>query len=144
MLIGSSCKDSEDVSGGDDYYYYLDIQTEVRLHLSDAADEEETGVVNPVVDHLSRTIYHMQKAVREYEEQKGNRNKVATLLTTCDGLYLSYADMNPENQGKIVCYVRLLRCPLNPNGTANLKDAISLKYYIFWREASGIGGDDNP
>ena len=143
MLIGSSCKDSEDVSGGDDYYYYLDIQTEVRLHLSDAADEEETGVVNPVVDHLSRTIYHMQKAVREYEEQKGNRNKVATLLTTCDGLYLSYADMNPENQGKIVCYVRLLRCPLNPNGTANLKDAITLKYYIFWREASGIGSDDN-
>lgn len=143
MLIGSSCKDSEDVSGGDDYYYYLDIQTEVRLHLSDAADEEETGVVSPVVDHLSRTIYHMQKAVREYDEQQGNRNKVATLLTTCDGLYLSYADMNPENQGKVVCYVRLLRCPLNPNGTANLKDAITLKYYIFWREASGIGSDDN-
>lgn len=144
MLIASSCKDSEDVSGCDDYYYYLDIQTEVRLHLSDAADEEETGVVSPVVDHLSRTIYHMQKAVREYDEQKGNRNKVATLLTTCDGLYLSYADMNPENQGKVVCYVRLLRCPLNPNGTANLKDAITLKYYIFWREASGIGSDDNP
>ena len=144
MLIASSCKDSEDVSGGDDYYYYLDIQTEVRLHLSDAADEEETGMVSPVVDHLSRTIYHMQKAVREYDEQKGNRNKVATLLTTCDGLYLSYADMNPENQGKVVCYVRLLRCPLNPNGTANLKDAITLKYYIFWREESGIGGDSNP
>ena len=144
MLIASSCKDSEDVKSGDDYYYYLDIQTEVRLHLSDAADEDESGTVSPVVDRLSRTIYHMQKAVREYDEQQGNRNKVATLLTTCDSLYLSYADMNPENQGKVVCYVKLLRCPLNPNGTANLKDAITLKYYIFWREASGIGGDSNP
>ena len=144
MLIASSCKDSEDVKSSDDYYFYLDIQTEVRLHLADAADEEESGMVSPVVDHLSRTIYHMQKAVRKYDEQKGNRNKVATLLSTCDGLYLSYADMNPENQGKVVCYVKLLRCPLNPNGTANLKDAKALKFYSFWREESGIDGDDNP
>ena len=144
MLIASSCKDSDDVKSGDDYYYYLDIQTEVRLHLSDAADEDESGTVSPVVDRLSRTIYHMQKAVREYDEQQGNRNKVATLLTTCDSLYLSYVDVNPENKGKVVCYVKLLRCPLNPNGTANLKDAKTLKFYIFWREESGIDGDNNP
>ena len=137
MLIASSCKDSEDVSGSDDYYYYLDIQTEVRLHLSDAADEEETGVVSPVVDHLSRTIYHMQKAVRKYDEQKGNRNKVATLLSTCDGLYRDYAEVYPEQKGNVICCVKLLRCPLNPNGTAKLKDAITLKYYYFWREESG-------
>lgn len=137
-----SCKDSDYVYGSSDYYYYLDIQTEVRLHLADAADEEESGMVSPVVDHLSKTIYRMQKAVREYDQQEGNRNKVATLLTTCDSLYRGYADMNPENLGKVVCYVKLLRCPLNPNGTANLKDAIMLKYYCFWREESGIGGDD--
>ena len=34
MLIASSCKDSEDVNGGDDYYYYLNIQSEVRLNLT--------------------------------------------------------------------------------------------------------------
>ena len=138
MLVVPSCKDNEDVNGTSEYYYYLDIQTDLRLHLSEAADEEESGTVSPVVDSLSRTIYRMQKAVREYDHPVGeSRNKVATMLTTCDSLYRSYAELNPENIGDVVCYAKLLRCPLNPNGTANLKDAITLKYYIFWRVKSG-------
>ena len=136
MLVLSSCKDGEDVNGNDDYYFYLDIQTDVRLHLREAADEDDNGVVNPTLDGLSRTIYHMQKAVRKNDQQQGNRNKVAAMLSTCDSLYRDYADVNPENKGNVVCYVKLLRCPLNPNGTANLKDAITLKYYCFWREES--------
>ena len=57
MLVAMpSCKDSEDVNGSDDYYNYLDIQSEVRLNLNDAADEDESGKVNPMVDGLSRTI----------------------------------------------------------------------------------------
>ena len=87
-----------------------------------------------MVDHLSRTIYHMQKVVRENENQKDNRNKVAALVSTCDSLYRDYADVNPEQKGNIVCNANLLRCPLNPNGTANFKDAITLKHYYFWRE----------
>ena len=91
MLVAPSCGDKEDVAGSDDYSFYLDIQTDVRLHLREAADEAESGMVNPTLDGLSRTV----------------------------------------------CYVKLLRCPLNPNGTANLNDAVTLKYYIFWREESG-------
>ncbi len=145
MLVAiSSCKESEDVNTSSDYYYYLDIQTEVRLYLNDAADEDESGIFNPMVDSMSRTIYRMQKAVRENDHQQGNRNKVATILSTCDSLYQDYADVNPEQKGNVVCYVKLLRCPLNPNGTANLNDAIMLKYYIFWRDDSGIGVEDNP
>ena len=144
MLVAMpSCKDSEDVNGSDDYYNYLDIQSEVRLNLNDAADEDESGKVNPKVDGLSRTIYRMQKAVRENDYQKGNRNKVAALFSTCDSLYRSYADLNPENKGRPVCYVKLLRCPLNPNGTANFNDAITLKYYIFWRDNIGTDGDED-
>lgn len=136
-LIAPSCKDNEDVNGSDDYYYYLDIQTNVRLLLAEAADEDESGKVSSMVDNLSRTIYRMQKAVRMKNQLQGNRNKVAAMLSTCDSLYLDYADVNPENKGNAVCYVKLLRCPLYPNGTANLKDALTLKYYIFWRDKSG-------
>ena len=134
MVVMSSCKDSEDVNGSDDYYYYLEIQPEVKLNLNDAADEDESGQISPLVDGLSRTVYRMQKAVREYDHQKGNRNKVAALISACDSLYRDYADVNPEQNGNAVCYVRILRCPLYPNGTANLKDAIMLKQYVFWRE----------
>ena len=137
VMMVASCGDKEDVYDSDDYFYYLDIKSEVRLYLNDAADEDESGMVNPMVDHLSRTIYHMQEAVRKSDQQKGNRNKVATMLSTCDSLYRDYADVNPEQKGNVVCYVKLLRCPLNPNGTANLNDAVTLKYYIFWREESG-------
>ena len=69
VVIVSSCGDKEDVYDSDDYFYYLDIKSEVRLYLNDAADEDESGMVNPMVDHLSRTIYHMQKAIRENENQ---------------------------------------------------------------------------
>ena len=137
MLVAPSCGDKEDVAGSDDYSFYLDIQTDVRLHLREAADEAESGMVNPALDGLSRTIYHMQEAVRKSDQQKGNRNKVASMLSTCDSLYRDYADVNPEQKSNVVCYVKLLRCPLNPNGTANLNDAVTLKYYIFWREESG-------
>ena len=137
ILVAPSCKDEEGVNGPNDYSFYLDIQTGTRLHLREAADEEESGMVNPTLDGLSRTIYHMQEAVRKSDQQKGNRNKVATMLSTCDSLYRDYADVNPEQKGNVVCYVKLLRCPLNPNGTANLNDAVTLKYYIFWRDESG-------
>ncbi len=133
IFVAPSCKDNEDVDGSS-YNYYLDIQSDVRLHLREAVDEDESGMVNPTLDGLSRTIYHMQKAVREYDQQDGNRNKVATMFATCDSLYRVYADMNPENKGKVVCYVKLLRCSLYPNGTANIKDAITLKNYVFWRQ----------
>ena len=144
VVIVSSCGDKEDVYDSDDYFYYLDIQSEVRLYLNDAADEDVSGTVNPMIDSMSRTIYRMQKAVREYDHQQGNRNKLATMLSTCDSLYRDYAEVNPEQKGNAVCYVKLLRCPLNPNGTANLNDAITLKYYIFWRDDSGIGIEGNP
>ena len=143
LVVMPSCKESEDVNGSGDYDYYLDIQSEVRLNLNDAADEDESGKVNPMVDCLSRTIYRMQKAIREKDDLKGNRNKKASLLSTCDNLYRNYADMNPENKGRPICYVKLLRCPLNPNGTANFNGATTLKYYIFWRDSSDIDGDED-
>jgi hypothetical protein len=134
MVALFSCKDNEDVYGSDDYYYYLDVQSEVQLNLNDAADEDRSGEVSPLVDCLSRTVYRMQKAVRENENLKGNRNKVAVILSACDSLYRDYTDVNPEQIGNAVCYVRILRCPLYPNGTVNFKDAITLKKYVFWRE----------
>lgn len=136
-VMVTSCEDKDDVNNIDDYYFYLDIQSDVRLSLNDAADEDESGTDSPLVDDLSRTIYRMQKAIRERDYHNGNRNKVASLLSVCDSLYRCYAEVNPENKGKPVCNVKLLRCPLYPNGTANFKDAITLKHYVFWREDIG-------
>ncbi len=139
VVTVASCSDKDEVNDSSgDYYYLLDIQSEVRLYLNDAADEDESGIVNPMIDSMSRTIYRMQKAVRESDHQQGNRNKVAIMLSTCDSLYREYAEVYPEQKGNVICCVKLLRCPLNPNGTANLKDAITLKYYYFWREESGM------
>ena len=36
VFVASSCKDSEEVTSSD-YYYYLDIETEVRLNLTEKA-----------------------------------------------------------------------------------------------------------
>lgn len=141
MILGASCKDNEDVNSIDEYRYYLNIQSEVMLHLSDNA-EDESGMVSPEVDRLSRTIYYMRQAVSENESIQGDvRNKEAALLMVCDSLYRNYADMNPETRGEVVCHVKLIRSHLDSDGT--VKDAVTLKYYQFWLD-NGQSGDDSP
>ena len=76
-MIGTSCKDNEDVYNGE-YTYYLSIQSEVMLHLSDNA-EDESGMVNPVFDRLSRTVYFMKVM-----NGKG-RLRCSRLVTACIG-----------------------------------------------------------
>ena len=146
MVFLPSCKDSEDVKGSDDYYYYLDIETEVRLHLSDNAEDEKGMATSTELDRLSRTIYFMKQAVVENKSMKGDsRAKEAALLTTLDSLYRNYADMNPASKRYLVCYVKLVRCSLYPNGT--VKEAKAVKYYEFWWEdpygGTNDGNDDS-
>ena len=137
MMIGTSCKDNEEVYNGE-YTYYLSIQSEVMLHLSDNA-EDESGMVNPVFDRLSRTVYFMKQAVSENETMQGDeRERETALLTTCDSLYRNYAETNPENKGHVVCFVKLIRSKRN-NGTVT--DAVTLKYYQFWYENYNGGGN---
>ena len=139
-----SCKDSEEDELIGDYKYYLSIQSQVVLHLSENAEDEKGMAVSPEMDRLSRTIYHMKKAVNDNELQEGTtKAKEAALLTVCDSLYRNYADVNPENKGSIVCFVKLIRTRLDSNGTA--KDPVTLKYYQFWREKDENGnGEDSP
>ena len=146
IFIAPSCKDNEEVYGSDDYYYYLDIETELRLHLSENAEDEKGKATSTELDRLSRTVYYMRKAVTEYKSMKGNdRVKEAALLTTLDSLYRNYADMNPAAKRYLVCYVKLIRCSLYPNGT--IKDAQAIKYYSFWWEdpygGTNSGSDDS-
>ena len=142
IITLSSCKGSEDVNGGDDYYYYLDIQSEVLLNLKEV-DEEQGTMANSDHDLLSKTIIHMQQAVRDNKIMRGdNRAKEAAMITACDSVYREYVDMNPDGKGVMVCYVRLVRCHLRPNGT--VKDALAIKYYKFWREKPENSGDDGP
>ena len=139
MLVASSCKDSEDVNGTGEYKYYLEIQSEVRLHIADNAEDESGMAVSPEIDRLSRTIYYMQQAVLNNESTQGeNLAKEAALITVCDSLYRNYADMNPANKGNVICFVKLIRSRMYSDGT--IKDAMTLKYYQFWFEKSGNGG----
>ncbi|MBR5684653.1 MAG: hypothetical protein IKX18_00690 [Muribaculaceae bacterium] len=142
ILFLPSCKDGEDVNGGEDYYYYLNIQSEVRLSFKEE-DEEQGTMTNSKYDLLSRTILFMQKAVQDNNSSmKGdNLAKEAAMITTCDSLYRNYADLNPASKGFLICYVKLIRCSLYPNGT--IKNALPIKYYNFWYEMPEGWGDDD-
>ena len=143
VLITSSCKDGEDINGSDGYYYYLNIQSEVRLNLKEV-DESQGTMSNSDYDLLSKTVLFMQKAVQENNSSmKGdNRAKEAAMIATCDSLYRNYADKNPTSKGFLICYIKLVRCRLRPNGT--LIDALPIKYYNFWYEIpEGSGNNDD-
>jgi hypothetical protein len=144
MVFMSSCQDKEDVYDTGEYRYYLTIQTvntQVRLSMTDDAEDE-----NPAYDRLSRTIYHMKQAVVESDSLQGDtRAKEAALFTTLDSLYRNYAEMNPEQRGRVICYVKLIRSRMNSDGA--VRDATTLKYYQFWYEDyypnHSDGGGDN-
>lgn len=138
MVLLPSCKEDEEIYDTGEYEYYLEIQSEVRLHLADNAEDESGMAVSPEMDRLSRTIFYMQQAVNENNSMQGKtRTREAALLTVCDSLYRSYADMNPANKGNVICYVKLIRSRMKSDGT--VKDATTLKYYQFWREKYGNG-----
>ena len=141
VLMASSCKDSEDVNGSDDYYYYLDIQSEVRLNLKEV-DESQGTMSNSDYDLLSKTVLFMLKAVQDNKSQySDNRTKEAAIITACDSLYRNYSEKNPARKGFLVCYVKLVRCTLFPQGT--IKDMLPIKYYSFWYEyPENIENDD--
>ena len=141
MAAMPSCGDKEDVAGSSDYYYYLDIQSEVRLNLKEE-DESQGTMSNKDYDLLSKTVMFMQKAVQQNNSLQGdNRTREAAMITTCDSLYRNYADKNPTSKGFLICYVKLIRCTLYPNGT--IKDMMPIKYYNFWYEMpEGYGNDD--
>ena len=141
MVALSSCKDSEDVNGSDDYYYYLDIQSEVTLNLKEA-DESQGTMSNSDYDLLSKTVLFMREAIQQNNSLKGNnREREAAMITICDSLYRNYADKNPTSKGFLICYVKLIRCTLYPNGT--IKNMLPIKYYNFWYEMpEGYGNDD--
>ena len=141
VVIVSSCGDKEDVYDSDDYFYYLDIESEVRLNYKEA-DESQGTMTDSDYDLLSRTVMHMQQAVQQNNSLEGdNRAREAAMITTCDSLYRNYADMNPTSKGFLICYVKLIRCSLYPNGT--IKKMLPIKYYNFWYEMpEGYGNDD--
>ena len=49
IAIASSCKDGEDVNDTSEYKYYLEIQSQVRLHLSKNT-EDENEIDNQLFD----------------------------------------------------------------------------------------------
>lgn len=142
VFVASSCKDSKEDELIGDYKYYLTIESQKILNLKDVDDEQGTMVGDSRVDLMSRTIAKMQQAVIDNESIQGDAKiKEASLLTVCDSLYRTYADMNPENKGIIVCFVKLIRSRLDTDGT--VKDPVTMKYYRFWMERDDFGGGDS-
>ena len=142
VFVASSCKDSEEEELIGNYKYYLTIESQKILNLKDVDDEQGTMVGDSRVDLMSRTIAKMQQAVIDNESIQGDAKiKEASLLTVCDSLYRNYADVNPENKGNIVCFVKLIRSRLDTDGT--VKDPVTMKYYRFWMERDDFGGGDS-
>jgi len=139
LVMVTSCGDKEEVTDSSDYYYYLDIQSEVRLNFKEA-DEEQGTMSEKDYDLLSKTVMFMRQAVQQNNTIKGdNRVKEAAMITTCDSLYRNYADMNPTSKGFLICFVKLIRCTLYSDGT--IKNMMPIKYYHFWYEMPEGYGD---
>ena len=122
-LAFNSCgKDEPELPVG----YYLGIQSQVALDLSDSNDSQGTSATIPN-NVISVTIVKMKKALREAYPVETLSGNDAAVLTACDSVYRAYrADHEPTKV--TVCSVVLYRTRLD--GVV-VKNSTALKTYHF-------------
>ena len=103
IVLFSSCGDKNDEPDAV-YNYYMLIQSQVALDLSDNA-EEEGSMVGGQVSVISRTVSRMQQIMAQYESDQNSTDIEATLLTACDSIYREYATAYVQYSGQTLCFV---------------------------------------
>lgn len=107
--------------------YYLGIQTQVRLTLSEE-DESQGTSASPVQDMLSTTIVRMREALRiayPMPNYYGNDSKVIAAL---DDIFNDYKSMYGSSERNTVCVVKLCRARMEGE---IVKKSKTLKTYHF-------------
>lgn len=138
MLVTlTSCQSSEDEPDAS-YKYYMRIQSQVALDLSDNAASEDI-LVGGQVSVISRTVSRMKKVMSEYESQLLSTDVEAALLTKCDSIYKEYATAYVQYTGQTLCFVTIVRSKM-VDGVS--REGTTLKTYYF-RALKGIDPDDS-
>lgn len=127
MLVTlTSCQSSEDEPDAS-YKYYMRIQSQVALDLSDNAEENGT-LVGGQVSVISRTVSRMRKVMSEYESQLLSTDVEAALFTKCDSIYKEYATAYVQFTGQTLCFVQIMRSKM-VDGIS--REGTTLKTYYF-------------
>lgn len=135
MVIFPSCGDKNDEPDAL-YNYYMLIQSEVELELSNNAEEEGT-LVGGQVSVISRTVSRMRNVMAQYDSNQNSTDIEAALLTACDSIYREYASAYVQYSGQTLCYVQINRRKLVDGKS---QEGTTLKTYYF-RALKGVDPD---
>ena len=135
MVIFPSCGDKNDEPDAL-YNYYMLIQSEVELELSNNAEEEGT-LVGGQVSVISRTVSRMRNVMAQYDSNQNSTDIEAALLTACDSIYREYASAYVQYSGQTLCYVQINRRKLVDGKS---QEGTTLKTYYF-RALKGLDLD---
>ncbi len=135
MVIFPSCGDKNDEPDAL-YNYYMLIQSEVELELSNNAEEEGT-LVGGQVSVISRTVSRMRNVMAQYDSNQNSTDIEAALLTACDSIYREYASAYVQYSGQTLCYVQINRRKLVDGKS---QEGTTLKTYYF-RALKGLDPD---
>ena len=140
MVMITSCKDKGDEPDAL-FNYYMTIQSQVELELSDNAEEEGT-LVGGQVSVISRTVSRMQMVMASYESLQNSTDIETDLLSKCDSIYREYSSAYVQYSGQTLCFVQIHRRKM-VDGTA--QEGTTLKTYYF-RALKGLdpSGSDTP
>lgn len=120
----TSCGDDEpDMLVG----YYLGIQTQVRLTLSEE-DESQGTSASPVQDMLSTTIVRMREALRVAYPMPNYYGNDSHVIAALDDIYKDYKSMYGSSERNTVCIVKLYRARIEGE---IVKKSTTLKTYHF-------------
>jgi hypothetical protein len=139
VAMVASCGDKSDEPGVV-YNYYMLIQSQVELELSDNAEEEGT-LVGGQVSVISRTVSRMRNVMAQYESDQNSTDIEATLLTACDSIYREYASAYVQYSGQTLCFVRINRRKL-VDGKSQEGTTLKTYYFRALKEVNPSGGDD--
>lgn len=109
MLVVCSCsKDEPNWLVG----YYMTIQSQVKLSLSDE-DESQGTSPDKAVDVLSNTVRRMRVAMQEAYPQDTRAGDDVAVLTACGDIYKDYKLSYADKEGHTVCVIKLYRAKKN-------------------------------
>lgn len=123
VMMITSCGNEPDWLIG----YYMSINSQVKLSLSDA-DETQGTSPDMVVDVLSNTVRRMRDAMQEAYPQDNRTGDDAAVLTALDGIYRDYKLSYADKEGSTVCVINLYRA--KKDGDV-VKESTPLKTYRF-------------
>ena len=142
ILTMACCKDGHDEPNAL-YNYYMTIQSQVELELSDNAEEEGT-LVGGQVSVISRTVSRMRNVMAQYESDQNSTDIETALLTACDSIYREYASAYVQYSGQTLCFVKINRRKLVDG---KFQEGTTLKTYYFKALKDvdpGSSGDPTP